>query len=332
MEPGFLRQGCSDLHNWLTMILSVSRRTDIPSFYSEWFMNRLREGFVYVRNPFNANQIYRIELNPEKTECIVFWSKNPGPLLKNLNEIDALGYKYYFQFTVTSYDKSIEPNIPPKRNIIKTFKILSDRIGPEKVIWRYDPIFLNDKYSISYHLQWYEYLADQLKNHTQKCIFSFIDMYNKCKKNLKSVHLEKLTEENKDIIINNLSAIARKYALKLESCAQKESFEKYGVFHGKCIDDELISKIINTKLNIAKDKNQRDLCGCVLSIDIGTYNTCKNFCRYCYANYSETAVLKSIERHNAKSPLITGIPTGNEKITDRKIEKIKPVQMSIFDK
>lgn len=315
------------------MILSASRRTDIPSFYSEWFMNRLREGFVYVRNPFNANQISKIELNPQKIECIVFWSKNPAPLFKHLNEIDELGYKYYFQFTITSYGQSIEPNLPKKETVIKTFKMLSDRIGPEKVIWRYDPVFLNDTFSIDYHLKWYEYLAGQLKNHTHKCIFSFIEMYKKCERNLESVHIKTLTEENKDLLVKNLSAIAKKSSLPLEACAQKETYEKYGVFRAKCIDDELISKIVNVKLIIDKDQNQRERCGCVSSVDIGEYNTCKNFCRYCYANYSEKSVLKSIENHDPKSPLITGTPGGKEKITDRKIIKNKPLlQMSFFDK
>lgn len=314
------------------MILSVSRRTDIPSFYSEWFVNRLREGFVYVKNPFNANQISRIKLNPQTIECIVFWSKNPSPLIQYLKEIDTLGYKYYFQFTITSYDKSIEPNIPKKEKIIQAFKELSEKIGSEKIIWRYDPIFLTEKYNIAYHLKWFEYLADKLNNCTKKCIFSFIDMYKKCEKNLKAVNLGQLTDKDKDILISELSSIAQKYSLKLESCAQKESFEQYGVSHGKCIDDELISKIINNRLEIAKDKNQRNQCGCVSSVDIGTYNTCKNFCRYCYANYSEKTVLKNIENHDTTSPLITGILHGHEKITDRKIMKNKSVQMNLFGK
>ena len=314
------------------MILSVSRRTDIPSFYSKWFMNRLREGFVYVRNPFNANQISKIVLNPNQIECIVFWSKNPKDLVEHLSEIDALGYKYYFQFTVTSYDKAIEPNIPKKENIIRTFQDLSEKIGPEKVIWRYDPILLTEKYNIEYHLKWYEYLANQLKDHTRKCVFSFIDMYKKCERNLKSVPLERLTPENKEYIVKNIAGISSKYSLQLESCAQEESFEEYGVFHGKCIDDKLISKIIKIDLNIAKDSNQREQCGCVSSVDIGTYNTCKNFCRYCYANYSEKTVLKNVENHLVDSPLIAGILTGDEKIITRKIAKNKPVQLSILEK
>lgn len=312
------------------MILSVSRRTDIPSFYSEWFMNRLREGFVYVKNPFNANQISKINLNPQEIECIVFWSKNPNNIINQLDEINKLGYKFYFQFTITSYDKSIELNIPKKEIIIETFKRLSEKIGPEKVIWRYDPIFVNDKYSIDYHIKWYEYLAFQLKDHTHKCIFSFIDMYKKCERNLKAINIKSISNKDKEDIVRDLSLIAKKYSIKLESCAQEENFEKYDVTHGKCIDDDLISRIINKDLSISKDKNQREQCGCVTSIDVGSYNTCKNFCKYCYANYSEKTVMKNIESHNIYSPLITGIPTGKEKITERKIIKSKKTQLSLF--
>jgi DNA repair photolyase len=313
------------------MILSVSRRTDIPSFYSEWFLNRLREGFVYVRNPFNTNQISRIELNPQTIECIVFWSKNPNDIIDRLDEIDALGYKYYFQFTITSYDNTIEPNIPKKEKIIETFQRLSEKIGSEKVIWRYDPILLTKKFQVEYHIKWFEFLANQLKDHTHKCIFSFIDMYKKCERNLKTLNLEKITNENKREIVRSLSAISKKYSLKLESCAQEEHFEKYGVAHGKCIDDKLISNLIDKDLSLPKDKNQRDQCGCIASVDIGTYNTCRNFCRYCYANYSEMSVLKNINNHDKSSPLITGCPTGEEKITERTAIKSKSVQLSLFD-
>ncbi|WP_218109175.1 DUF1848 family protein, partial [Enterococcus avium] len=148
------------------MIISASRRTDIPAFYSDWFIRRLQEGFLYVRNPFNARQIFKIVLSPDIVECIVFWSKNPAPLLKKLHLIDRMGYKYYFQFTITSYDSSIEKNVPEKKEVIETFVKLSEKIGKHKVIWRYDPIFLTDKFDINYHLKWFEYLASKLSKYT----------------------------------------------------------------------------------------------------------------------------------------------------------------------
>ena len=242
-----------------------------------------------------------------------------------------MGFKYYFQFTLTSYDSSIERGVPKKTSVLETFKKLSNKIGKEKVIWRYDPIFLTDKFDISYHIKWYEYLAEQLNDYTEKCVFSFIDMYKKCENNLKSIQIQSLTDSDKERLVKNLSEIANTNSLKLESCAQEENFEKYGVCHGKCIDDELISRITKREFVLDKDKNQRKQCGCVESVDIGTYNTCKNFCKYCYANYSEKTVLKNTKSHDEKSPLITGHPTGDEKITERKIKKRKYVQLSLFD-
>ena len=180
-------------------------------------------------------------------------------------------------------------------------------------------------------IKWYEYLAEQLNDYTEKCVFSFIDMYKKCENNLKDIQIDALTDPDKEYLVKNLSEIASINSLKLESCAQEESFEKYGVYHGKCIDDGLISRIIKKKLVLNKDKNQREQCGCVESVDIGTYNTCKNFCKYCYANYSEKTVLKNIKIHDEKSPLIAGHPTGEEKITERKLKISKSVQLPLFN-
>jgi len=140
------------------MILSVSRRTDIPNYYSEWFYNRIREGFLYVRNPMNPHQISKISLSSDIVDCIVFWTKNPANMMPRLDELQ--NYKYYFQFTLTGYGKDIEPNIPNKRkDLIKTFQNLSERIGSEKVIWRYDPILLNEKYISEYHIKAFKEIA-----------------------------------------------------------------------------------------------------------------------------------------------------------------------------
>ena len=167
------------------MILSVSRRSDIPAFYSKWFMNRLREGFVYTVNPMNRKQVSNIKLTPHDIECIVFWTKNPANLIPHLGEIDDLGYHYYFQFTLTSYDKNVECNVPKKEHIINTFQKLSKLIGSEKIIWRYDPIFFSDKYTFEYHAKWFRYITQQLEGFTQKCTISFFDMYKKCERNMK---------------------------------------------------------------------------------------------------------------------------------------------------
>lgn len=300
------------------MILSVSRRTDIPAFYSEWFFNRINEGYFLVRNPMNAYQISRVELSPNVVDCIVFWTKNPKPMLSKLDYLKD--YKYYFQFTLNSYDKSLEPNVPSKKYLINTFIELSERIGKERVIWRYDPIVLTDIFTKEYHYKWFEYIAKKLCNYTNKCVISFLDLYKKTERNLKDVKITPLNKVDMEEMAYRFSLIASKYNLTIESCSEEIDLEKLGVDHGKCIDDRLISEIIGCKLKIDKDPNQRDICGCVKSIDMGAYNTCKHGCLYCYANFSKETVTKQLKEHNVKSPLLIGDLDVNEKVSDRKVK------------
>jgi DNA repair photolyase len=300
------------------VILSVSRRTDIPAFYSKWFFNRLKEGFFLVKNPMNPHQISRVEINPSVIDCIVFWTKNPKPMLNQLDHLN--GYNYYFQFTITPYDKTTEPNVPRKKHIIDTFIELSERIGKEKVIWRYDPIILTDIYTKEYHYKWFEYLAQKLCNYTDKCVISFLDLYKKIERNMKEIKVTPLLKSDMEKMADRLSKIASKYNLILESCSEEIQLDKFGINHGKCIDDKLISKLIGCNINVQKDTNQREVCGCVKSIDIGAYNTCKHHCLYCYANFSKETVEKQILEHNINSPLLIGNLSGDEKITDREIK------------
>jgi len=312
------------------MIISASRRTDIPAFYSKWFINRLKEGFVFVRNPFNANQVSKIELSPDNVDCIVFWTKNPQPLVPKLKEIDDLGFKYYFQFTLNSYDTTLEQKLPQKKLLINTFKKLSDIIGQNKVIWRYDPVLLTANFNFEYHEKWFKYIAEELHGHTKKCIISFIDMYKKCERNMKGIHLKQISDQDKIIISKKLSAIAFDNGMIMESCAEKLLLSSYGVCPGKCIDDKLISKINGQEINIVKDKSQRHECSCVTSIDIGAYNTCKHECKYCYANFSRKAVENNCANHDDNSPLLTGNLTGDEKISKKKMFSLRKRQLSLF--
>ncbi|MGF7057474.1 DUF1848 domain-containing protein [Brassicibacter mesophilus] len=297
------------------MILSVSRRTDIPAFYSEWFYNRLKEGFVLVRNPFNPNQISRIILNPEKIDCIVFWTKNPVRMMERINELSQ--YNYYFQFTLTSYDKSIERHVPKKRYLIDTFIELSRLIGKERVIWRYDPIILTDKYTKEYHYKWFNYLAEKLSGYTERCIISFLDLYKKTQHNMKGINLLDIQNKDMEEMADILSKTASKYNINIQSCSEEIDLERYNISHGKCIDDKLISKIIGKDIYITKDSNQRSECGCVKSIDIGAYNSCKHICLYCYANYTQNVMRKNVCLHDKNSPILIGQLNGNETIIDR---------------
>lgn len=312
------------------MILSVSRRTDIPNYYSDWFFNRIKEGYVYVRNPMNIHQVSKIEITPDVVDCIVFWTKNPSVMLKRLDEIKE--YNYYFQFTLTGYGNDVEANLPNKKSvIIPTFQELSNKIGKQRVIWRYDPIFFSDRYTKEYHLKAFKCIAEALRGYTEKCVISFVDIYQKNKKNMDSLSSYELNDSELRKFAKELSKIASDNNISLGSCAEKINLEECGIVHNSCIDRELIEKIIGCKLNVGKDKNQRIECGCVESVEIGTYNTCKNGCLYCYANYSSKSVETNTVKYDPLSPLLCGQVEKNDKITIRKLASLKQSQCSFFD-
>ena len=312
------------------MILSVSRRTDIPNYYSEWFYNRIKEGFLYVRNPMNAHQISEIKITPDVVDCIVFWTKNPLPMIKRLDEIKD--YNYYFQFTLTGYGNDVEINLPNKKTkMIPVFQELSEKIGKQKVIWRYDPIFFSDRYTKEYHLKAFKSIAEALSGYTEKCVISFVDIYPKNKKNMDGLSSHELNDDELREFAEKLSKIAADNNIKIGSCAEKIDLDECGIIHNCCIDRELIEKIIGCKLNVGKDKNQRKECGCVESVEIGTYNTCKNGCAYCYANYSSKSVETNAAKYDPSSPLLCGKVQEDDKITIRKVESLKDTQLSIFD-
>lgn len=312
------------------MILSVSRRTDIPNYYSEWFFNRLKDGFLYVRNPMNFHQISEIKISPDVVDCIVFWTKNPLPMMERLDELEA--YNYYFQFTLTGYGNDVERNLPNKKtSVIPVFQELSNRIGKEKVVWRYDPIFFSNRYNAKYHLKAFRSIAEALSGYTEKCVISFLDIYPKNKKNMDDLLSYDLSDSELREFAKELSNIAKENHIKIGSCAEKIDLDEYGIIHNSCIDKELIEKIIGCKLKINKDKNQRIECGCVESVEVGTYNTCKNGCVYCYANYSAKSVESNFQKYDPLSPLLCGHIEKDDRISTRKVVSLKETQISIFD-
>lgn len=311
------------------MILSVSRRTDIPAFYAEWFFQRIREGFLYVRNPMNPRQVSRIGLSPEVVDCIIFWSKNPAPMLERLDELRE--YPFYFQFTLTGYGRDIEPGLPDKRKeVIATFQKLSEKVGKERVVWRYDPILVNGRYTIEYHLKAFEEIAGCLKGYTEKVVISFVDFYAKTLRNTKDLYIKSLSREEMREIAEGMAQIAKSCGLVIETCAEQINLQDVGIRHGSCIDKKRIEKIAGCSLSVEKDKNQREACGCCESIDVGAYNTCRNGCRYCYANYHEEQVRKCIACYDVNSPLLCGRIEPEERVTDRKVRSFRNPQLSIF--
>jgi len=311
------------------MVLSVSRRTDIPAFYSEWFFNRLHEGFVLVRNPFNPRQVSKISLSRDLVDCFVFWTKNPQPMLDKIPLLS--GYDYYFQFTLNPYDQDIEVNLPPKADLIQTFIAVSEKVGKKRVVWRYDPIFFSERISLEDHLSYFSLLASELSGYTEKCVISFLDMYKKTERNLKAVHnVRYLGEEEMRELAKDFARIGDRYNLALETCAEKIDLGDLGVKHGKCIDDRLIQEITGAELDLEKDKSQRKECGCVASIDIGAYNTCRHHCLYCYANYSREKVMNNMTKHDPNSPLLFGALNNEDLVTERKMVSCKAPQSRLF--
>ncbi len=307
------------------MIISASRRTDIPAFYSEWFINRIREGYVLNKNPFNANQIKRIPLTPYQVDAIVFWTRNPKPLMKHLDELDKKGFNYYFQYTITGYPRELEKHTPHPLKAIETFIELSDKIGKEKVIWRYDPIIFTQYTGFDEHIRLFDKISKSLENKTDKVVISFADPYKKITKKLEALQYQDILETKSKLyeLAKVMSDIATSKNMLIESCSEEIDLDYCNIKHGKCIDDNLIENLFNINLNIHKDKNQRKECGCVQSVDIGIYNTCSHGCIYCYATYSDNVVEKNKTLHNPNSSLLVG---NLEDLNDEALNKLNNEQ------
>ena len=293
------------------MIISASRRTDIPAFYTEWFMRRIHEGFCTMVNPFNRNQVSYISLKPEDVDVIIFWTKNPAPLLPYLSDLDRKGYKYYFQYTINGYGPIFESHVPNLADAVSTFKELSKRIGPEKVIWRYDPIVLSNRTGIDYHKKQFQTILDELKSFTRRTVISVVDDYRKASFNFKrlqqtGIHIDMIHDTR---VISDLLHFMKQATddagTDIYSCAEVLDFTEYGISAGKCVDDNLIRDIFSIDVSKVKDKSQRQECGCVVSKDVGQYETCFHDCAYCYAGTSQQA-RRNKEQHNPESPSLLG--------------------------
>lgn len=309
------------------MIISASRRTDIPSYYSEWFFNRLKAGYAYVRNPINPHLISEVSLSPDVVDGIVFWTKNPTPMLNRIDEL--FDYTYYFQFTLTPYGTDVEKNVPSKNDvIIPTFQKLSSLIGKERVVWRYDPILLSDKYTMQYHMKYFRALCGKLADYTEKCTISFLDLYKNIRRSIASLGIRTLTPEQAEELAGYFSQVAKEHGIYIDTCAEDIELSKYGIEHAGCIDRRRLERIGNYKLDIERDKNQRAACGCAASIDLGAYNTCRNGCAYCYANFSKTLVNDCGSKHDPTSPLLYGEVSANDVIKPREVKSFRDAQIN----
>ncbi len=296
------------------MIISASRRTDILAFYATWFMNRVRAGYCTVPNPFNRAQVSRISLLPQDVDVIVFWTRNPRPLLPALDELDARGYRYYFQYTILDNPRRIDARTPPVDAAIDAFQMLAARVGPARVIWRYDPIVLSSVTDATFHQERYAWIAAQLQGYTTRSVISILDLYRKAERRLRALSAHGVTFPDQtpdqiagfDAMMRSLVATAARCGMEIVSCAEAIDLTGYGVRPGKCVDDELIERVFGLRIDLPKDPNQRAACGCVKSRDIGMYDSCLFGCQYCYATSSFARAADNHAAHDPRSPSLLG--------------------------
>lgn len=296
------------------MIISASRRSDIPAFYSKWFMNRVRDGRCTVPNPFNRNQVASISLVPGDVDAIVFWTRNPRPLMSNLEDLDQRGFRYFFQFTVLGYPRLLDRYGPRLGESIATFIELSNRVGVDRVIWRYDPIVLTSHTDISFHLENFERIAVALRGYTNRCVISMVDIYRKSRKRLRQLEERgasvisgnSLSGDQLESLMVGINSRGMKNGMIVSSCADRLDLESFGICPGKCIDDEYLNEIFNINAPSRKDPGQRETCACVVSKDIGMYDSCLFGCQYCYATNSVERARDNFMGHDPTSPSLLG--------------------------
>lgn len=294
------------------MIISVSRRTDIPAFYSEWFLNRIKEEYCTVFHPFDRRRVRRVSLRPEDIEVIVFWTRYSKPLREKLAILTEKGIRYYFLFTLTNYPPELERRLPRFTQIREEFFRLSDSIGSQRIIWRYDPIILGDEMNYGYHLDNFSFLARELRGRSERVIISLITYYRKTLNNLTpywmidTLDREPEKREEFGAFLSSLTKISNENHFEIQSCCPPIDLRSSGIKRGKCIDDEYIKRVFGIEITKEKDPGQRKGCNCVKSIDIGVYNTCWHGCRYCYATSDHRLAQSNYREHNPESPSLLG--------------------------
>ena len=285
------------------MIIHTGLRTDIPAFYTPWLLNRLREGYVLVRNPFNPSSVTRYSLSPEVVDLVAFCTKNPRPMLPHLDALAAYG-QYWF-VTITPYGRELEPNVPPREQVIRDFRALSGLVGPRAMVWRYDPILLWGAWTVEKHLAAFAEMAAALEGATDTCVISFIDLYKKVRRNFPEAR--EVAREDRLRLGAGMAEIARRHSIRLKSCAEGDELAPYGVDCSGCMTIATYERALGCRLRAPRAvSNRQGQCACHLTCDIGAYNSCGHFCRYCYANESPATVRENMRRHDPASPFLIG--------------------------
>lgn len=309
------------------MIISASRRTDIPAFHSEWFLNRLREGYAIVNHNSVSEKLYRVLLTPDVVDCIVFRTKNPAPMLDRLDELRD--YDYLFNITMNPYGRELEANVTRIQERVETYKLLADKIGPLRMIWRYDPVMLTPKYDIDFHRRAFEYLCRELSPYSYKCMIGFIIHHGFVAKRIDALAVKRRDVGDMKAIGQMMGEIAAKYGQRIETCATEVDLDEFGITHGACVERRQIEEIVGCRFDRVKEKYLRPHCNCMESVDVGHYSTCDNGCLYCYATPKRVSL-----DIDPKSPSldpgfdITKVPA--KSIVDMKCRSFRDGQMSLF--
>lgn len=309
------------------MILNTGCRTDIPAYYSEWFYNRVREGFVLARNPYRPEQVLSYRLNPDVVDVLCFCTKNPQPMLSRLSELNA--FRQFWFVTVTPYGQDIEPFVPDKRQVLASIRQLSASVGAKAVGWRYDPVFITERYSLEFHIRSFEKMTRELSGTVNACVVSFIDLYEKTRRNFPQARAVSADEQKQ--LIQAFVAIGQKYRIPIRTCCENPSLAQYGADVAGCMTREVLEAALDCRLNVPKSrKSPRAACNCLLGADIGMYNTCPHGCVYCYANSDHNTVERNRRLHDPQSPLLIGNLREGDNIIEVRQESYVSSQLSMF--
>ena len=309
------------------MIIHTGMRTDIPAFYADWFANRIREGFVCVRNPYNSIQVTEYSLDPSVVDLIGFCTKNPEPMLKYMDLLQPYGMYWYV--TITPYGKEIEPMVPDKEHVLLSFQKLSEIVGIDSIGWRYDPIFLNETYTMDYHIRLFTHMASVLEGYTKNCVISFIDLYQKVRKNFPEVRA--VEKEDRLYLGKAMIEIAAEHGMTVRPCGEGDELSVYGADCSGCMTEQIYEQAVHTSMDFPKRNQLRKECACLLGADIGAYNTCLHLCRYCYANYDADTVKANYNRHDPTSPFLIGNRMPDDKVHKAKQKSWINGQMTLAD-
>lgn len=308
------------------MIINTGQRTDIPAFYSEWFVNRLREGFVLVRSPYDPGTVTRYRLDPEVVDLIGFCTKDPSPMLPHLELLRPYGQFWYV--TITPYGREIEPGVPPKREVLESFLRLSEAVGPDRVGWRYDPVFVSADYPVERHIRAFEAMARTLSGATRTAVVSFIDLYAKTRRNFPEAR--EVSREERLTLGRAFAETAARCGMTLRPCAEGDELARFGADCGGCMTVAMYERALGSRLRVPARAPARKECACYLGGDIGAYDTCGHLCRYCYANHDADAVRRNMARHDPASPLLVGHLRDTDRVREAKQESWTDGQLSLI--